>query len=192
MRFLSKMELVSRALTVIKGETNWWKELEGRWFTFDHVFSPIHEEADLMTQLGTPLQHTGFATPASNSPASSGKGLKNKKDPRFSNLRISIPKLRSAVLSNKFSRGISERPRAVTRPRFANLARTASGSAPLTLLKRPQVPTTQQHVSSPAIRPKPISPARVVSSTPTPSMPPRSLQILQMLLIPMTRRHVSS
>nr|XP_025625113.1 ethylene-responsive transcription factor 4-like [Arachis hypogaea] len=46
------MELVSRALTVIKGETNWWKELEGRWFTFDHVFSPIHEEADLMTQLG--------------------------------------------------------------------------------------------------------------------------------------------
>ncbi|XLS73866.1 hypothetical protein HN51_030731 [Arachis hypogaea] len=187
MRFLSKMELVSRALTVIKGETNWWKELEGRWFTFDHVFSPIHEEADLMTQLGTPLQHTGFATPASNSPASSGKGLKNKKDPR-----ISIPKLRSAVLSNKFSRGISERPRAVTRPRFANLARTASGSAPLTLLKRPQVPTTQQHVSSPAIRPKPISPARVVSSTPTPSMPPRSLQILQMLLIPMTRRHVSS
>ncbi|XP_057737193.1 uncharacterized protein LOC130954465 [Arachis stenosperma] len=115
MRNLSRKELVSRALTVIKGQTNWWKALEGRPSTFDQVFSPIHEEADLMTQLGTPLQHTGFATPASNSPASSGKGLKNKKDPRFSNLRISIPKLRSAVLSNKFSReiryrGILERP----------------------------------------------------------------------------------
>ncbi|RYR35558.1 hypothetical protein Ahy_A10g050700 [Arachis hypogaea] len=50
---LSTRELISQELTVIKGESNWWRELEGRPCKFDQIFSPIHEEADIMSQLGT-------------------------------------------------------------------------------------------------------------------------------------------
>ncbi|KAL4349579.1 hypothetical protein HN51_030728 [Arachis hypogaea] len=86
---LSRKELVSKELTAIKGETNWWKSLEGRTPNFNQIFSPINEEADLMTQLGIcdddgidngpgdsvgkPSQPTGIATCVSNSPTRRGK-----------------------------------------------------------------------------------------------------------------------
>ncbi|XP_052111032.1 disease resistance protein RPS2 isoform X5 [Arachis duranensis] len=86
---LSRKELVSKELTAIKGETNWWKSLEGRTPNFNLIFSPINEEADLMTQLGIcdddgidngpgdsvgkPSQPTGIATCVSNSPTRRGK-----------------------------------------------------------------------------------------------------------------------
>ncbi|MED6206979.1 hypothetical protein PIB30_031656 [Stylosanthes scabra] len=98
---LSDNELVSKELTVIKGETSWWKNLEGRRLKFEKIFSPIHEEADMMTQLGTleydddnnsgsggsmgaPLQPTGDATPLSlNSLALSGKDFQKHSLPMW-------------------------------------------------------------------------------------------------------------
>ncbi|XP_054777411.1 uncharacterized protein LOC129285668 [Prosopis cineraria] len=58
---LSKSELSSQNLKVIKGEVKWWEALkwseaewgtEGRPSQFDCIFSSINQEADIMTQLG--------------------------------------------------------------------------------------------------------------------------------------------
>ncbi|MED6206987.1 hypothetical protein PIB30_031663 [Stylosanthes scabra] len=86
---LTRKQLVSKELTAIRGETKWWKALEGRPSEFDQIFSPIFEEADLMTQLsiyddddidngsgdlgGMPSKPTWIATSVSNSQTRKGK-----------------------------------------------------------------------------------------------------------------------
>ncbi|XP_054779155.1 disease resistance protein At4g27190-like [Prosopis cineraria] len=56
----SKMELSSKNLKIIKGETKWWEALtwsEAEWgkigqpSMFDSIFSPINQEADIISQL---------------------------------------------------------------------------------------------------------------------------------------------
>ncbi|KAH1250905.1 Disease resistance protein [Glycine max] len=63
---LSKSELSSKSLKIIKGESIWWEALKwnvaewgdaGRPNYFERIFSPINEEADMMNQLAA-LQET--------------------------------------------------------------------------------------------------------------------------------------
>ena len=60
LKVLSQKELSSEELKVIKGETKWWEDLKwneaewgqtGRPKKFNGIFSPINEEADIMSQL---------------------------------------------------------------------------------------------------------------------------------------------
>ncbi|XP_027344985.1 disease resistance protein RPS2-like [Abrus precatorius] len=62
LRSLSKTELSSKCLTIIKGENRWWKSLKwkeaewgavGRPNFLDLIFSPINDDTDIMTQLAT-------------------------------------------------------------------------------------------------------------------------------------------
>ncbi|XP_029127509.1 disease resistance protein At4g27190 isoform X2 [Cajanus cajan] len=63
---LSKWELSSKSLKIIKGENKWWEALKwnvaewgdaGRPIFLEPIFSPINEEADILTQLDA---HQGF------------------------------------------------------------------------------------------------------------------------------------
>nr|KYP76856.1 Disease resistance protein At4g27190 [Cajanus cajan] len=63
---LSKWELSSKSLKIIKGENKWWEALKwnvaewgdaGRPIFLEPIFSPINEEADILTQLAA---HQGF------------------------------------------------------------------------------------------------------------------------------------
>ncbi|XP_029127515.1 disease resistance protein At4g27190 isoform X3 [Cajanus cajan] len=63
---LSKLELSSKSLKIIKGENKWWEALKwnaaewgdaGRPIFLEPIFSPINEEDDILTQLAA---HQGF------------------------------------------------------------------------------------------------------------------------------------
>ncbi|RDX65928.1 Disease resistance protein, partial [Mucuna pruriens] len=62
---LSKSELSSKSLKIIKGESMWWEALKwneaewgnaGRPKCFERIFSPINEEADMMTRLAAHVE----------------------------------------------------------------------------------------------------------------------------------------
>ncbi|MED6206983.1 hypothetical protein PIB30_031659 [Stylosanthes scabra] len=111
---LSRKELVSKELMAIRGETKWWKALERPLPEFDRIFSPIYEEADLMTQLsiyddddidnssggsiGKPSQLKGVATYVSKSPHLSGNDsmVKGKRISRVMRT-IRVPAISSRI-----------------------------------------------------------------------------------------------